>query len=97
MPTNLASLEQILREKRQALTDQDLQRLISSKDDVTVDDISELQGKIRQKRFLLNGYAATTTVTTYSFVSTVVTKTVNLVAVADNGKVLCKPAGVILC
>lgn len=80
------------RERRQA--DDFQQRIISSKEDV--DGNAQLQLlQQRQNRALTVTF--TTTTTSYVYSSTVVKKTISLVAAADNGKVTCLPIGFVVC
>lgn len=93
---------------RQLVIDESVESLRSSKDDgnfgemaANVVDTKRAQN-LREKRFFFNQNLATTTVTTYFFVSTTVTKTVNLgtpaaMPAAGTGSALCLPAGYVVC
>lgn len=65
--------------------------ITSSKDEVSFSETSPNVSK--EKRFLFNNIVSTT-VTTYTFLTTTVTKTVNI---ASDGEGLCRPVGYVVC
>jgi len=69
--------------------------LASSKDELIIDD--EDENGHRDKRSFFNNYATTTTLTSYSFFSTSVTKTVRLLTAATTSALTCLPAGFTFC
>lgn len=79
--------------------------IISSKDNVAFGDMSKAdQMNLREKRFFFNNNAAMTSISTsFVFVPTILTQTVNLLVPAPTapcatGKcALCLPAGYIVC
>jgi hypothetical protein len=108
MPTVFPSLHPA-RESRQLLDDQKAshESLISSKDDVTLSKKENADHiNLREKRFFFsNNNAMASVSTTYVFVPTVLTKTVNLVVPAPTGQcpvntvacAACLPPGYIVC
>ena len=84
------------REKRQLSTDHGL---MSSLDESNMEEINnESNPNSRGKRFFFP--YTYTTITSYSFVSTTITKAVNLAsspAAAGAGALLCRPAGYVIC
>ncbi len=92
-----------MREKRQV--DENVYREISSSlDEVPISETSDPNASFREKRFFLNGITLKTVVS-YSFVSTTITKAVNIAAApaagtggaVAAGPLLCKPAGYVVC
>lgn len=109
MPTVFPSLHST-RESRQLLNDQKAshESLISSKDDVALSKKANADLiSLREKRFFFsNNNAMNAVSTSYVFVPTVLTKTVNLVFPAPSapcvpatppGCATCLPAGYIVC
>ncbi|KAI9558802.1 hypothetical protein GHT06_015591 [Daphnia sinensis] len=96
IPTTVPLLD-VTREHRQMSSDQALQDAIASSKGLSSADLSGSVSWLKQMRAprLFNTYSLTsTTITSYKFSSTTVTKTV---AIAADMKVLCLPAGYIVC
>lgn len=91
MPTELPSIDTMGE-------DRDYPGIASSKDEVNVEE------KGRKKRFF-NVFLTSSTVTSYSFLTTTVTKSVAIASVAaagvggaaPAGPLLCRPAGYVIC
>lgn len=92
-----------MREKRQV--DENVYgEIFSSLDEIPISETSNPDASFREKRFFLNGITLKTVVS-YSFVSTTITKAVNIAAApaaggtgpAPAGPLLCKPAGYVIC
>lgn len=102
MPTTLPSLDSDLlnyRESRQLSTVEipmGHQGVHSSKDEGHPEGMLEDEKNPREKRFFGGGIAASTTVTSYSFVAVTLTSTVILDPTAANVAV-CLPAGYVVC
>ena len=103
LPTGLPPVD-LIREKRE--TDQPTDyNIISSLDEVPLGLQSQLETVSRRKRWFRP--VLLQTVTSYTFVSTTVTKSVNLASVAAAGgtggggaaagPLLCRPAGYVIC
>jgi hypothetical protein len=80
--------------------------IISSKDDVAFGDMSKAdQMNLREKRFFFNNNAMTSVSTSYVFVPTILTQTVNLLVPApalqcggnNPACAACLPAGYVIC
>ena len=102
LPTELPT-EDLMREKLQASQPSDY-NIISSMDEVPLGLKSQLETISRGKRWFRP--VLLQTVTSYTFVSTTVTKSVNLASVAAAGgtggaaaagPLLCRPAGYVIC
>ncbi len=104
MITALPSSEDFSRSKKPDL-------LASSRDDVTIDQkgLTDEHINSREKRFFINKnqFVVSTVVTTFAFVNTTITRTVNLVSPRPNPDVQCDgsatkpcaclPAGFVVC
>ena len=86
MPTTLSSFDE-MREKRELATTRHNE--IDSSKEMSPD--THVRGK---RLFFGNNFVVSTTLTTYFFVNTTVTKAVNLGAA---GQVLCVPVGYAIC
>ena len=106
MPTFFPSLHRT-RENRQLLADENL---VSSKDDVTLSKKPNADHiNLREKRFFFNNNAMTSISTSFVFVPTVLTQTVNLILPPPSAQcdpaasptptqcAACLPAGYIVC
>ena len=69
--------------------------LTSSKDELIIEDVNDENGRV--KRWFGYKYVATTTLTTYTFFSTTVTKTVVLLTAATTSALTCLPYGFTVC
>lgn len=102
MPTELPAW---MREDPQQWEDQTGYHGISSSKDDTGLEIPSKPENSRDKRFLFNYFLTSTTVTTYSFATTIVTKAVAIASVAAGGAagaaaagpILCRPSGFVVC
>lgn len=68
--------------------------LTTSKQEINVDESELSSGNWKRKRFAFNQYVSSTTTTSYTFVTTTVTKTAFLAA---STMALCRPEGYINC
>ena len=102
MPTALPSLDSTLTNNRESrhfpiehlqVNPQDVH---SSKDEISPSGIMEDETNPREKRFFGGGIAASTTVTSYSFVGATLTSTVLLDPTGMNVAV-CLPSGYVVC
>lgn len=75
------------------------QEILSSIDDGPQDQVAKSVSPeyLRNKRFYFNYFVTSTTLTTYSFVSTTVTKTINLLLAANPNLLQCRPSGFVVC
>lgn len=89
--TTLAPDSQTSYEQRNAKLNE---LLASSKDELIIEDDEDEKGR---KKRLFFGYVSTTTLTSYTFYSTSVIKTVRLLTAATTRALTCLPAGFSIC